>query len=88
MFKIFVVVFLAAGGPPIASSRSATDYATLEACQAEMTADANDPKSLAAFKHSAEEAIGQEVKLAAVCAEVTQEGYAVDEDKLKSDLGL
>lgn len=82
MFKIFVIVFLASGGGPVAHSKSVA-FPSLEACTAELKSeDASDPKALAAFKQYAEAVIGQEVRLAATCAEVGEDGEALDKSQL------
>lgn len=88
MFKIFIVIFLASGGPPVghSSSKWVADAAT---CQTRLTStDVNDNANLIAFKNYAEAMIGSEVKLAAACVEVDANGDAVDASQIPSDEAL
>ena len=85
MFSIFVIAFLATGGGPVAAGQGRAVYATIEACQAEMAStDPTDLKSLAAFKLAIEQHVGKDVRVAASCAEVDQEGHALHDDQLPS----
>jgi hypothetical protein len=85
MFKVFVIVFLASGGPPIGHSKSHFTTDTLEECRGYLTStDASDPKALAAGKAALEAQVGQALRLAATCAEVDEAGDPVNQAELPS----
>lgn len=87
MFKIFVIVFLASGGGPIATANGKHAYPTIEECKTHLqTTDASDPQSVAAYLDYVRAVTGQsELRVAATCAEVTEDGEVVNKDQLPSD---
>jgi hypothetical protein len=79
MFKIFVAVYLASTGAPVAGGKSDRTYDTREACEVSLVShDTSNTLSPAFLKKRIEDRIHQAVVVKTTCEKVDDQGESED----------